>query len=75
MQQSAPIDLADLVDLRTFPVDDPASASYVAAVVLIETLVEIMERRDDDCRCAVPAEPTIEHDQPGRWPANVERDS
>ena len=32
MQHAAPIDLADLVDLRTFPVHDPASASYVAAV-------------------------------------------
>ena len=32
MQQSEPIDLADLVDLRTFPVDEPDSASYVAAV-------------------------------------------
>ena len=31
-QQATPIDLADLVDLRTFPIHDPASAGYVAAV-------------------------------------------
>ncbi len=32
MQQPAPIGLADLVDLRMFPVHEPASAAYVAAV-------------------------------------------
>ena len=32
MQQAAPLGLSDLVDLPAFPVHDPASAGYVAAV-------------------------------------------
>ena len=32
MQQAAPIDLPGLVDLQAFPIHEPASAAYVAAV-------------------------------------------
>ena len=32
MQQAAPISLSDLVDLSAFPIHEPASAGYVAAV-------------------------------------------
>ncbi|WP_419928174.1 HalD/BesD family halogenase [Candidatus Poriferisocius sp.] len=32
MNQTSPIELADLVDLEAFPIDDPTSASYIEAV-------------------------------------------
>ena len=32
MRQTAPLSLSDLVDLQAFPIHDPASAGYVAAV-------------------------------------------